>query len=110
MAAAASAAAAAASAAAAPKPAPGEFQSLGYSKSMTEGLKDFYDTITRLNMWDVMAKEVGKGGYMFSRDPNMNTIIKSTSGLNDYSGSSIGGYMREMQYIAQHGWDAWLES
>jgi hypothetical protein len=100
----------AAAAAAAAAPAPGEFQSLGYSKSMTEGLKDFYDTITRLNMWSAMAKEVGEGGYMFSEDPNINTIINSTDGLNNYSGSAIGGYMREMQYIAQHGWDAWLDS
>jgi hypothetical protein len=98
-----------AASAAAAKPAPGEFQSLGYSKSMTEGLKDFYDTITRLNMWDAMAKEV-EGGYMFSEDPNINTIIQSTAGIDNYSGTSIGGYMREMQYIAQHGWDAWLDS
>ena len=102
--------AASAATAAAPKPAPGEFQSLGYSKSMTEGLKDFYDTITRLNMWDAMAKEVGKGGYMFSEDEDINTIIHSTAGIDNYSGTNIGGYMREMQYIAQHGWDAWLDS
>ena len=47
---------------------------------------------------------------MFSEDENINTIIQSTAGIDNYSGTSIGGYMREMQYIAQHGWDAWLDS
>ena len=93
-----------------PSPSAGDFKSFGFSESTVLAYTDFYDTITRLKMWDVMAEEVGVGGYSFSEDPRINTIIYSTEYMNDYGGNQIGRYMREMQFIAQNGWDAFVAS
>jgi len=66
-------------------------------------LKDAYCAITVAEAWDLMKLDPGEGGYMFSTNPNYKTIRLQYPG---HSGCSYGVIMRAMQYLAQHGWNA----
>lgn len=82
------------------------------SESNRKMVKDAYDTISRKELWnafrnELMFKGVSENiGFMFSRNPvyiRVQNEISSTKIGGLHSGGSLGGVMREMEYIALHG-------
>jgi len=72
-------------------------------------LQNAYQAIQLTEMWDFMKKDINT--YMWGRDPEIKIIYNKISelGYNDHSGSSIAWSMREMQFIAQNGLEAYKE-
>jgi len=75
-----------------------------------EMVRDAINAVTRAEMWEYMAKPTtpGKDGFMFSTDPelgNINTKMR----YGGHSGSSFGWTMRQLEYIAKNGFDAYVD-
>jgi len=70
------------------------------------------DAVTRTEMWPWMAAyEPEEGnGFMFSTHPNLDKINSVMHKLYDgHSGSSYGWTMRQLQFIAKNGFDAYVD-
>jgi len=68
-------------------------------------LQDADSAITQCNLWEWLrdyTPEEGKG-FMFSEHPNLEKITSAMK-YGGHSGSSYGWTMRQMEYIAKHGW------
>lgn len=68
-------------------------------------LQDADAAITQCELWDWLrdyVPENGKG-FMFSEHPNL-TRINNAMKYDGHSGSSYVWTMRNMEYIAKHGW------
>ncbi len=80
---------------------PGDF-SLSQDASM---LKNMYDAITTLNLWDWLHNYTppAGGGFMFSTAPALNSIAQATDAFG-HSGASFAFCMRHMECIAKEGW------
>jgi hypothetical protein len=65
--------------------------------------------ISQLELWNFMKKDIES--YMFSEDPAVNKIYEKIQllGYDGHSGASFGCIMRDMQYIAQNGYDKFRE-
>jgi len=72
-------------------------------------LSNAYNAITKADCWHYMKKEIES--YMFATDPEIWKITKAMAdlGYSGHSGSSFGYTMREIQYIAQNGFNKWKE-
>jgi hypothetical protein len=68
-----------------------------------------HSAISQLELWHFMQKDIET--YMFSDAPEVNRISSKIVDLGYYghSGSSFGSIMRDMQYIAQYGYDKFKE-
>jgi hypothetical protein len=70
------------------------------------------DAVTGAEMWDWMKiyePEESKG-FMFSDHPNLDKINSRMHKLYDgHSGSSYGWTMRQLEYIAKNGFDAYVD-
>jgi len=70
------------------------------------------DAVTGAEMWDWMKiyePEEDKG-FMFSDHPNLDKINSRMHKLyNGHSGSSYGWTMRQLEYIAKNGFDAYVD-
>ena len=67
-------------------------------------LQDGDNAITQCGLWDWLrdyTPEDGKG-FMFSQHPNLEKITNAMK--YGHSGSSYAWVMRNMEYIAKHGW------
>lgn len=96
------------------------YKGSGYGKeSDFEMFKDaFYAVETIPDGWAYLADPdaVGEGGFQFSKvssRPNIRSqieeaILKTPSG-SGHSGGSFGITMRNMEYIAKHGWDKYIQ-
>lgn len=71
-------------------------------------LKDGFQAITITESWAIMAEDPGNGGFMYSRNPRYEPINKAIK-YDGHSGASYGWMMRQMQRIAQIGWDAYVQ-
>jgi hypothetical protein len=87
---------------------PGDFSFMTSSYGSTAELKDAYDAITKAGAWELMARDPGEGGYMFSTTIDLSHVHKHMSLLDNHSGATYGIMMRTMQYIAVNGWEAYL--
>ena len=85
---------------------PGDFSFLNADER--EMLTDAYKAVTVTESWEAMKQEPGGGGFMFSDNAYMKPIHAALK-YNDHSGVTYGWTMRNMQYIAQNGWGAYLE-
>lgn len=77
-----------------------------YDNTSAAMLQDADNAITTCELWDWLKEyepEDGKG-FMFSEHPNL-TRINNAMKYGGHSGSSYGWTMRQMEYIAKHGWD-----
>lgn len=68
-------------------------------------LQDADSAITKCNLWEWLRDYTpGDGkGFMFSDHPNLEKINAAMK-YGGHSGSSYGWTMRQMEYIAKHGW------
>ena len=75
-----------------------------------EMLQNAWTAITQLDLWDYMKRDTYS--YMMSSDPEINIITKKMEelGYNEHSGCSFGWTMRQMQHIAQHGEDDFMDT
>jgi len=85
---------------------PGDFSFLDVLER--EMLTDAYRAVTMTESWEAMKQAPSGRGFMFSDDAYMKPIHAALK-YNDHSGFTYGWTMRNMQYIAQNGWGAYLE-
>jgi hypothetical protein len=93
----------------APHVAPGDF-SFRNDKFSESFLDDAYKAVTAADLWDWLRDNPppeGKG-FMFWGHPNLKEIEKHMKLIDGHSGSSYGWTMRNMQVIAEKGWDAYV--
>ncbi len=93
----------------APSVAPGDFSFRG-DKFSESFLADAYQAVTAAGLWDWLRDNPppeGKG-FMFWGHPNLKEIEKHMKMLDHHSGSSYGWTMRNMQVIAEKGWDTYV--
>lgn len=85
---------------------PGNFSFIGcdmWRKSCTS----CYKSIDGLGLWEWLSSYNPPRGFCVDSHPNSN-LIESNLDFNPHSGASWGCMMREMQYIAKNGWDAYV--
>ena len=66
-------------------------------------IKRAYEVIYKTESWHLLSNFKGES-FMFSKDDKINTLIEKVA--DDYqrhSGASIGWTMRQLEYIAKHG-------
>jgi hypothetical protein len=81
------------------------------SKDACDKYKDAYDAITITESWAFMREDPGSGGFMFLSNPERYKIINDNMKLFGYhSGGSYSCMMRHMQYIANHGWNKYVDA
>ena len=89
--------------------APGDFSFIR-DDSSRQYVKDVYQATTKAEAWDLMKEEPELGkGYMFTSDPRYKCIQDKMEYYGDHSGASYGWTMRQAQFIAQKGWNAYVE-
>ena len=87
----------------------GDFQNLKLGDWDREMLEDAYKAVTKANRWGFLRRPdvPGPKGFMFSDWPEMKDIDTHME-YGGHSGSSYGMTMRVMEFIAKHGWDAYV--
>jgi hypothetical protein len=92
---------------------PGDFASIpGMHPDDAKLFSDAYQAITITGNWDTMknfGSEPSETSFMFSSAPFLNEVQKHMKMLDDHSGSSYGCVMRNMEYIAKHSWDSFVQ-
>ena len=75
-----------------------------------EGLKNMFDAITKLNLWEWLQNfEINpKLGFRFDDAPEITTISNETAYVG-YSGASFGWCMVNMWQIAKLGWSQYYK-
>jgi hypothetical protein len=76
-----------------------------FTKHEVAMLEDADNAITECDLWKWLAEytpEEGKG-FVFSQHPNLDRINGAMK-YQGHSGGSYGWTMRQMEYIAKHGW------
>jgi len=88
---------------------PGQFLYINDDNNK-EMLQNAWAAITQLDLWYYMRRDTDS--FMLSRDPEINIITNKMAelGYDGHSGSSFGWTMRQMQYIAEHGEDNYMET
>ena len=86
---------------------PGDFSFLRDETSRRYA-NDTYQAVTKAEAWDLLKEDPGDGGFMFSADKRYKVIQAKMEFGGEHSGSSYGWSMRQVQYIAQHGWNAYV--
>ena len=69
-----------------------------------------WNAISQLELWDYMKKDIFS--YMESKDKEIFMISDKMVelGYDMHSGSSFGWTMRQMEYIAKHGEEAYMQN
>ena len=75
-----------------------------------EMLEDGFQAVEKVEAWEDLKTDPGEGGFMYSpAAASINRRITGAMALQDsHSGLSYGWTLRNMQYIAQNGWDAYV--
>jgi hypothetical protein len=73
-------------------------------------LEDGFKAVETIEAWNDLKADPGEGGFMYSpAAASINRRITGAMALQDtHSGLSYGWTLRNMQYIAQNGWDAYV--
>ena len=88
---------------------PGNFSFMSDAHSRRY-VEDAYNAMIAAEQVDLMKEEPeADKGYMFSSDERYNLIHKHMKYLGEHSGGSYAWTMRQVQYIAQKGWNAYVE-
>ena len=72
-----------------------------------EMVADGYAAVTKAEAWDLMKEDPGLGGFMYTTNESYK-VIHTHMDYRGHSGSSYGWTMRQLQFIAQNGWDAYV--
>jgi hypothetical protein len=73
-------------------------------------LQDMDAAVTKANMWDwlKMYEPPADKGFMWDNHPNI-SIISSKLEHDGHSGASFAWTLRNIQFVAQNGWDKYCE-
>ena len=76
-----------------------------YSKDEAEMLQDADNAVTECGLWDWLKEFNPKEneGFMFTKHENLDKIHSKMKLLDQHSGFTYGWIMRNIQYVAQHG-------
>jgi hypothetical protein len=85
---------------------PGDFTFV-ITQDVREMLTDAYQAVTKTESWPMIGQEPGMGGYMFS-DAEHIVKIRSELKYKNHNGPSYGWTLRQMQSIANHGWENYV--
>lgn len=91
----------------------GDFNALPLSDEDREMIGSAYQAVSSVEGgWDFLRTyDPGHGGFMFSTPPPkmeeiQNAILAAYGG---HSGASYGGTLRNIEFIAKQGWDAYVQ-
>jgi len=70
-------------------------------------VEDAYQAVTAADAWALMAQDPGESGFMMSNPNTYAAIHAHMTLLAEHSGASYGWTMRQIQFIAQHGLEAY---
>ncbi len=87
----------------------GNFSTLNLDENSVKYLQDAYDAITRLDLWKELSEFTPDQGFMFSSSPLLEKIRSEMKFISEHSGSSYGWTMRQMEFIAKHSWNKYIE-
>ncbi len=88
--------------------APGDFANIpGISKFDAKYFSDAYIAIEKAGNWEDLKKTQVES-FMFSPPDFLGSITSQMKLMNQHSGASFGITMRNMEYIAKNGWDAFV--
>lgn len=85
--------------------APGDFSNMEYSNE----LDDAYKAVSIAEAWDWLRTFNDSHGFVFCTDPMMLKINRNIR-YDGHSGASFAWVMREMEFIAKHGWTAYISN
>jgi len=88
-------------------PKPGDFSFLT-NVSDRIAYDELYRAVTKADAWSWLKEDPGSGGFMFNTSNNMERIYKNMDDNHCHSGSSLAICLRQMQFIARNGWEAWV--
>ena len=79
------------------------------SKSERMMLEDAFQAVTAADAWELLKlpSVPGEGGFMFSSHPAV-LRISDCMKFDGHSGGSFSLTLRQMEYIAKHGWDSYV--
>ena len=79
------------------------------NKYEREMLENAFAAVTQTESWAFLKEEVDS--FMFSQNPQVHRILRKMEELGYYghSGASFGVTMRQMQFIAQNGFEKFKE-
>lgn len=88
---------------------PGDFANIpGINQFDIKYFKDAYDAVTEAEKWGDL-KTANVESFMFSPPDFMGAITSKMKLMDQHSGASFGVTMRNMEYIAKNGWDAFVK-
>ena len=84
------------------------FTTLGFSTSDATMLADAYEAVSRADLWDYLARPStpGPDGFMLASDFEL-SAISARMMFKGHSGASYAWTLRQMEYIAKGGWEAY---
>ncbi len=71
-------------------------------------LEDMYAAVEKAEAWEDLCKDPGDGGFMFGAHDLVNRIDAKLNDRLGHSGATFAITLRTIQYIAIHGWDAFV--
>jgi hypothetical protein len=66
-----------------------------------------HKAITELKLWEYIKRDPGPGGFLFSKDQELDKILSKIQefGFKEHTKSSFGSTMRIMQYVGRNGYE-----
>ena len=93
---------------------PGDFASIpGMRFDDAQLFSDAYQAITVTKNWDKIknfGSDPSETSFMFSNAPFLKDIQNNMKMLDYHSGASYGCMMRQMEYIAKHDWNSFVQN
>lgn len=69
---------------------------------------DAFTAITLTESWQLMRDGPGSDGYMFTNPEGMKKVEAAMKYMDSHSGGSYACVMRDMEFIANHGWNKYV--
>ena len=69
---------------------------------------DAFTAITLTESWQLMRDGPGSAGYMFTNPDGMKKVEAAMKHMDSHSGGSYACVMRDMEFIAKHGWNKYV--
>jgi hypothetical protein len=89
--------------------APGDFSFIS-DENEKKILTNMYKAVDAEDVWDFLKAGPSGGSFMFSEEASERLSGVSKAVENDgHSGASFACTLREIQFIARHGWDAYVK-
>ena len=87
-------------------PGPGDF-SFVITPVVRAMLEDAYQAVTKTESWSIIGQDPGMGGFGISIDEKI-LRIRDAMEYKDHNSSSRGWTLRQMQIIANRGWENYV--